>query len=686
MKRLWCVLLPILALVPGAVLAETPPALWPAPVVTRLDNGLVVAVFHNPRLPVVQVQLAVPAGLAAEDSTQLGASALAASLLRAGTSSRTSAEFQRDLDRIAGVFATNVSREMALASSGFLASDFEAGLELFSDAVINPVFPDEEFEVARRSAARQLGVSRSNLTTIADERVWMAAFAPHPYARAVGGTLGGLLTMSRSQLQTFHRDHWRPDRATLVIAGDVTPERALAGAREWFGRWTGTSDPLPAPPVDSPRRGRVVLVDLPGTERAEIRLARIGPGRESDASAAWSVLAQVLNDSGRLPHGARASWSSLPGAGLFVLAAGAPADSAAELAKALVAAWSRVASRPPSPAEAAAAAEVQARTLPFSLETLGGLSTAWQAGRVAGLADDHLVRAADRVRRGAEAAAIESAARAFAAAPVIVVAGPAERMRDALATLGEVELQPLDESVVPPPAEPPPSPEQLARGRELVEAAVQAHGGAAKLDALKAYLFGGEMVIHNPQQEISGLFEQLRVEPYRLSFLTKILELSTRQVLDGDRAWAVTGSDPPQYMDADSAGVVGLRAVFESDLLHALRFAREPGAQAVWRGTEQTGARPADLVEFRTPAGARVRLVLDGASRRVLALDTAPSPQGVWHDRRWFSDHRLVSGIWFPFREERRVDGTKVSTFRMRTVVVNPPVDEKLFRKPGDKR
>lgn len=663
-----------------------PAPVWPTPAVRTLDNGLVVAVFPQHRLPIVQVQLALPAGTAAEDTSQLGAAALTASLLRAGTTSRTSEQFQRDLDQLGAVFAANVTRDQALVSAGFLAADLENGMEIFSDAVVNPIFPEEEFDVARRSAARQLGAARTQLALAADERAWAAAWAPHAYGRPPAGTVGNLVRLRREALQSFHGEHWRPDRAVLVIAGDVAPERAFAVAEEWFRRWSGQSPAPPSAPAAAPIGDRVRVLDLPGATQVEVRLVRPTPGRSSSAGAAWALLAQALGESGALPAGTRAAWSGVQDAGVFSLAAGGPSDSAAVLVRRLQRAWSAVASQPPSAEAVGRALDEQVHAAPLAVETLGGLASAWQAGRLAGLGDDHLRSTTERLAKAADPAMIADVVQAFSRPGALLVLGPAAKLRESLGGFGTLDVQPFDEIAAPRDTVAEATAEQLARGRKVLDATLRAHGGASRLGAIRGLYVAGEMTVQMGDRAVQGEFEQLREEPYRFSYVTRLLDFPSRQVLDRDRGWAVSGTEQQEVLEADSAGVQSLRAVFESDLLHMLLRADEPEARAAWVGTEMVAGRAADLLEFRSRNGARLRFVLDGTSKRVLAVDSAPSPDGVWHERRAFSDLRLVEGVWLPFKEERRVDGTPINAFRARTVTVNPTVNEEMFRHPSGKR
>jgi len=60
----------------------------PPPQVETIENGLRVAVFPDHRLPIVQIEVLVPAGVADEPAEGAGLANLTAQALRSGTSSR----------------------------------------------------------------------------------------------------------------------------------------------------------------------------------------------------------------------------------------------------------------------------------------------------------------------------------------------------------------------------------------------------------------------------------------------------------------------------------------------------------------------------------------------------------------------------------------------------------------------
>ncbi|MBI5169980.1 MAG: insulinase family protein [Candidatus Eisenbacteria bacterium] len=662
-----------------AVADPAPPApRFPAPVVRTLGNGLRVAVFSDARAPIVQMQLLVPAGVIAEPDSLPGLAPLTAMLVDDGTSSRTAEHFAAELAAIGATFTSSASRDYAQVACGVRTNAFEQAAELVSDAATSAIFADEAFSTSRRLIAQQLGLQRQSAGSVADDRVWGAAFGKHPYGHSASGDIQSLLGTTREHVQSFYRSRWRPDRAVLTISGDVTPERAFAVAEEAFGRWSGRTAPDRAVEAPKPSPG-VQIVDLPGARWSEVRLAWIGAGRASADAAAWPLAAAGLERS-NLPAAARVSLQTLRDASLLTVAFGAPTDSVPAVTRRVRDAVRAFASHPPAGAALEGLRRHAAQGFPLPLETLGAYASQWQAFDFAGHPADAIARQYQRLVAGVD---LTPALQALAQPPAVLVAGPGDVLGEKLAPLGAVNVVPYHRTpIAQVDTLAAPTAEQARRGRAAISAAVLAHGGATKLGAARVLVNEGEMMLYAGQQEFSGQFSIVRQDPDRLSFATRMLQFESRQVLVADSAWTLAQSDTAALMEVDSAGVATLKASLTGDLVHLLRAANASGSRPARRGSEVIRGRTCDLVDFVGPGGTRWRFAIDAVSHRVLAIDGVLGADLKWHERRLYSEFKPVSGLVLPTVEERFAEGERVSRFTTTRASVNQDIDPALFRKP----
>lgn len=676
--------------------AAVTPYRSPSPVVRTLPNGLTVAVFPDHRLAIVQAALLVPAGATQEAGREIGVGSLTAATLTRGTSSRTADQFDAELARRGATLTGSAGREFATVSLGLPSRDFEGGFELLADAVMNPVFPEEEIEVARTRLLQQIAAGRQNVGTLADDHaiaMSLAGAAGHP----VAGTFETLSELHRAEVQAFHRRCYRPDRALLGVAGDVDPERVFALAGALFSTWSGTATPPPPARFATGEGPRVRIVDLPGRAQSEFRLVVPAPGRADTASLPATQVLAALLEGGRdargrlLPREERASITTLGASGLLIVAGSAPADSVAARIRSVQAALGGIADRPVDAAslDAARRRMVDGYALPF--ESLAGVLGQWMAARTAGLGNDEPARFADRLA-AVDAAAIARVAGASARAkdPVIVVAGPAARLRTVLAPLGTVEVIGANAAAVAVPAAPSramaaPTAAEIEAGRKRIADAVAAHGGAAKLDGIKDSVVEADATLSFDGRELTGTLKETRKDPDR--FLASMLVRTNlgQQGLEGGRGWVFSSAMGDTVVPADSATVAGLQAALQSDVVHLLRIASDPKSRVAARGRENVAPdRPAEVVEVVDPRGVRRALFLDPASHRVIGLEQDEgSFGGNLPVRRLFSDHRQVSGVLWPFSEIRTVRGERLMSIQVRSVRLNGGVTDGTFSPPG---
>ena len=648
----------------------------PAPAVRTLANGLRVVVLPRTGLPIVQVQLQVPAGLSAESDGQAGLAWITAQSLRQGTSSRSAEDFATELDTLGATFAVNVTRDAAQVVAGAGREQLAALLELMSDAVVNPLFDEAAFQATRRQVATQLGQAARTPATLADERLASLVFGAHPYAHPLRGELEVLVGTTRDHARTFHRDHWRPDRAVLVIAGDVAPEAAFTQADEWFSRWSGKALPLAEVALPTPRRG-TWLEDLATSPVVEVRLGLRAPGRGTPEFASWQVAREALEHD-LLPAEAHATLTAGREASVLVVSASARPESTSAVTLRLRRAVESL-GRDANVWSAARTRAIGAWAL--GLETLGQWSSSWLAGASAGLGDDHLQRQAEALASAAPAPVVN----ALREGTVTLLSGPAARMKGRLAALGRVDTLSADGVSVAQAAEAakPVTDEMRQRGRQLVGMAVQAHGGVAHLKTVYVSLAEYDVQLTAAGRALASEMRELRVDPDRFVSTTRIFDFETRQVLDRQRGWLLsTAGDSASMVDADSTMLGNLRAQLEGDLVHVLRAASAPDAAPVATGKAVVDRTAVERVEYTARNGARMRLSLDGATHRVVAVEAAPNPQGDWRDRRRWSDFAELEGVWWPRQSVREIDGQEVQRATLRRLTVNGDVDTVLFRRP----
>lgn len=276
---------------------RTPDVSFPAIPLIPLKNGLKVVCVEDGHLPRVSLRLAFPVGRISDPDDSQGLSQMVVEMLKEGTLSRSSQAIARLLDQLAIDFECDVSMEHSVVAMTMLSDQLEEGLELLSDILQNPSFPEVEFEKVRARWRGTLLAQRSDPAFLANERIFRELYGSHPYSRT-SIPLEKLETFSCDQLKDFFKNRFSPRGAYLMLAGAIAPEEAVTLAEKSFRNWTGNEPPG----IDFPKLGKgeervFSLVDRPHSAQTKILVGTRTVRQSDPAVNALKLANQVLGGS-----------------------------------------------------------------------------------------------------------------------------------------------------------------------------------------------------------------------------------------------------------------------------------------------------------------------------------------------------------------------------------------------------
>ena len=125
-----------------------------------LPNGVVVDLLPRTGVPLVEFKILVKGGVEAESANLAGLAGVTAQLLRKGTTKRSADQFSEELDFLGGTFQTGDQAQSSVTtiSGEFLKKDFDEGLNLITNAVLHPVFPEAE---VRKTLSQRVDAAKS---------------------------------------------------------------------------------------------------------------------------------------------------------------------------------------------------------------------------------------------------------------------------------------------------------------------------------------------------------------------------------------------------------------------------------------------------------------------------------------------------------------------------------------------
>lgn len=267
-----------------------------------LSNGLTVLVRPVAGKGAVTLHGFVKGG-ALLDDTQPGIARFVGTMLMHGTTHRTAQELAIELDAMGANLAVIPGMESTTITGRSLRDDLPALLRDAAEVLTMPAFPAEETERVR---GQLLTAARVNAldTRHAAERLFRRLAFPdrHPYSRPPDGDEAVLAALSTDDLREFHRRHFRPEAAAVVVVGEIEAARAVDLVKDAFGAWLSAGMwALPQFGTNGAGRGaRRAETRLPGKTQADLALGGPGVARRDPGYYAYMMANLLLGQLGMM--------------------------------------------------------------------------------------------------------------------------------------------------------------------------------------------------------------------------------------------------------------------------------------------------------------------------------------------------------------------------------------------------
>lgn len=264
----------------------------------KLSNGMEVIVAERRSVPVVNFSLLVDAGFSADQFAQPGTASLAMNMLDEGTKAKNSIDISKELASLGATLGTGSDLDTSFVSLSTLKTTLDRALTLYSDVILNPAFPQSDFERLKKLQIASIQREKSQPIQMA-LRVFPRLLYGSSHAYGVpftgSGTEESVARLTRDDLLKFHSTWFKPNNATLVIVGDTTLAEIQPKLETLFAGWkSGTvpqkniaTTPLPPKPV-------VYLVDKPGAIQSVILAGVLAPPKSNPDEISIESMNTVL--------------------------------------------------------------------------------------------------------------------------------------------------------------------------------------------------------------------------------------------------------------------------------------------------------------------------------------------------------------------------------------------------------
>lgn len=424
------------------------------PEVFTTSNGLTVWLVERHTLPLVSATLTVPAGSAEDPMGKSGLAHITAEMLGEGAGERGAVAFSSAVSDLGATLSTGAGVDGGVVALTSLKKNFEQAFVLFSDVVARPRFDPKEWK--RATELWQNGLRKRADDPSSVSRVVTAAAFYGPgtaYGRPSDGLLADARGIGLAAVKAFYASRWRPDRAVLVVVGDVSRADVVQLCNTHLAAWKGVAEPSKSAVLRLDQatfqRPRLVVVDRADAPQAVIAVVREGlaagdmraPLLDLVSMALGGSFTSRLNQSLREEHGwtygVRSAFNEARRAGTFVVRASVQTKATGDALAETLGALRTMAATGLTDDELAKIRAQDRAEVVQQYETVGGVSSRLGSLSLLGLPPG-FDAAASQARQAATLAGLAALAKAWVEPrdAVVVVVGPRAELAPQLESLG----------------------------------------------------------------------------------------------------------------------------------------------------------------------------------------------------------------------------------------------------------
>lgn len=658
----------------------------------ELENGMILYLVEDHELPTIGLSARIGVGSIYEPTDKVGLAGITGSVMRTGGTHKMSGD---DMDELLESIAASVETAIGLTSGSAVMSvlkeDLETGLSVLADVLMNPAFPEEKIELEKVQARSSIARRNDNVNGLAFREFGRLIYGSHSaYARRP--EYASIDAITRDDLIAFHKRYCHPDNVMLGVWGDFDTAELITKIQDAFQGWKRSGfEKSATPPAPYEFDRSVNFIRKEDVNQSTILIGHIGGLRSNPDYFALQVMNDILSGSfsSRLFQQVRSAQGlayAVFGAfranfnypGTFYVGCMTKSETTVKAIRSLLREVEMIRKEEATERELALAKESFLNSFVFNFDTRREVVNRLMTYEYYGYPKDFLEKTKEEIEKTTGEDILRVAQKYLKPDQVrILVVGNDKDFDEPLSVLGNVKK--IDISIpIPQEKVIKATKETIAKGKELIDQAVSASGGAEAFQAIKTLQWKGTMSVTAPRGEMAMNVEFLVAYPDRLRVKMSTPMGQMTQIMNGDQVWVVS---PRGSFAAPPRQAQRMKENLWYDSVYLFKHANQQGVVTQYLGSEEVDGQKYEVVSI-TPKGMKGFKVFLHAETlmpekmQYQGWAMAGAPVSAMTD---LSDFREAEGVKIPFQSVGSQEGKKVQEVTIREVVVNAEVDESQF-------
>lgn len=618
----------------------------------ELDNGIKVIVVENDKLPRVSFSLIVDHDPIMEGD-KVGYVSLAGQMLRQGTENRPKDQLDEEIDFMGASLFTGPSNVYVSGLSKYT----KKLVNIMADVVLNPAFPEDEFEKLKEQSLSGIKNAKDDPGTLSQRLFNRSLYGTnHPYGELE--TEASIQAASLEDVKAYYQKYWAPNHTYIAVVGDIKAKKAKKLLKKALGEWPQKELPAIEHQVPAkPNKMVVNMINRSNSAQSSLRMGNTIQLKPGDSDIVKLALANQILGGGSLgrlfqniredkgyTYGAYSGYDDDRLIGEFSANANVRNEVTDSAITEFLTEFKRMRTEPVPADELQAAKNYIAGSFGRSLERPQTIASFALNIQRYGLPQNYYENYLQRLD-ALTASDVQEAAKKYIQTEnmTITVVGKASEVADKLDKFGPLTYYNFEGETTDPPSMP--VPDGLT-AQAVIDQYIKAIGGAEKIKKVEdiAMNMSVNMAGLPPGTTISGKTLQKRPNYFLQEMTVSGMGTVSKQVFDGKTAKVNSMQGNQSFTEGEEFEAMKKQATFFIETKY-----EELGYNTELKAVEIVDGKKAYAVEVTSPSGEKsTEYYAVDSGFKIKETSTQPGPQGEISVGASYSDYQEVNGVLFP--------------------------------------
>lgn len=261
-----------------------------------LKNGVKVYLLKYGKIPAVNVKFVINTGEKNEAPGQQGYGELTAKLLLQGNSKYTQ-EQQNDIAfKLGGNLDFDMNKDNTAITANFLTKDFDAGMDLFSSAILRPTFNKEKVDLLISQYIDYGLTSKMDVSQLADVfSDYLMYGTSNPLGRYHYKAQLKLVTPDK--IKEYHAFNYTPKNSSVLVCGNFNSSEVKSVLEKYFGTWQSTYGEVNGVSLDMPqiKKKEIGFINRTSSTQCALQWNKLAPSLKDKDLLAFNVATRIFN-------------------------------------------------------------------------------------------------------------------------------------------------------------------------------------------------------------------------------------------------------------------------------------------------------------------------------------------------------------------------------------------------------